>query len=244
MQSFLAKCAAVGIVAGGFTLTGDVGRLADRGRRLIDARTVPSEAAVDTAAGVAVDAGREQHGVQEVAPPPPREIPPGSVPVRSDAAPAVAAPRSPSTSADRPTTWIIPGEAPADAPVGRTFTVPTPPTSGPDSLDLRQLTAGRRVLVWVRRPAVTGRGSATDLIAFDIIDPRSAEALEHRHAALSHGSQATTVHAAARRVVIVGDATGRIVRGGTLGLAPLHGVNGLGPAEKAGTIVAIDLQGR
>jgi heat shock protein HtpX len=43
MQSFLAKCAAVGIVAGGFTLTGDVGRLAERGQRLLDAQTVPSE---------------------------------------------------------------------------------------------------------------------------------------------------------------------------------------------------------
>ena len=47
MQSFLVKCAALGIVAGGFTLTGDVGRLADRGRRLLDARTVPSETPAD-----------------------------------------------------------------------------------------------------------------------------------------------------------------------------------------------------
>ena len=43
MQSFLAKCAAFGIVAGGFTLTGDVGRFVERGQRLLDARTVPSE---------------------------------------------------------------------------------------------------------------------------------------------------------------------------------------------------------
>ena len=42
MQSFLAKCPALGIVAGGFTLAGDVCRLEERGQRLVDARTVPS----------------------------------------------------------------------------------------------------------------------------------------------------------------------------------------------------------
>ena len=41
MQSFLARFAAVGIVAGGFLVTGDLGRLADRGRRLLDATTAP-----------------------------------------------------------------------------------------------------------------------------------------------------------------------------------------------------------
>ena len=62
MQSFLAKCAALGIVAGGFTLTGDVGRLVERGQRLLDAQTVPSEtppaeppAAVAAAAAIAGD---------------------------------------------------------------------------------------------------------------------------------------------------------------------------------------------
>ncbi|MFM8706892.1 MAG: hypothetical protein ACKOHK_02050, partial [Planctomycetia bacterium] len=43
MQSFLAKCAALGIVAGGFAGPGDRGRLADRGRQRLAASTVPSE---------------------------------------------------------------------------------------------------------------------------------------------------------------------------------------------------------
>jgi hypothetical protein len=48
MQSFFAKFAAVGIVAGGFTLTGDAWRLMERGQRLLDARTVPSEAPAES----------------------------------------------------------------------------------------------------------------------------------------------------------------------------------------------------
>jgi len=243
MQSFLSKCAAVGIVAGGFALTGDLGRLAARGQRLIDARTVPSESSAEPVATEGFTGANERSGMLQAAAAPPREIPAGSG--RADTSAAGTAPGNPAPTASRQQSWIMPGEAPADAPVGRTYTVPAPPTSGPESLDLRQLAAGSRVLVWVRRPAAASRGSAaTDLIALDIIDPKSAEALEHRHAALTHGSQATTVHAAARRVVIAGDASGRIVRGSTLGLAPLHGVNGLGPVEKAGTIVALDLQDR
>ena len=97
------------------------------------------------------------------------------------------------------------------------------------------------MLVWVRRPGTAGQARGTDLIALDLIDPKSGEALEHRHAAMTHGSEGTTVHAAPRRVVITRDATGRIAKGGLLQLAPLHGVNGLGPEETIGTVLAIDV---
>lgn len=83
-----------------------------------------------------------------------------------------------------------------------------------------------------------------DLIALDLIDPNTGEALEHRHAAMTHGSNGTTVHAAPRRVVITRDATGRISKGTMLRLAPLHGVNGLGGEELIGTVLAVDAQGR
>jgi hypothetical protein len=45
MSSFLSKCAALGLLGAGFTLTGDVGWLTRRGMRLLEATTVPSEMA-------------------------------------------------------------------------------------------------------------------------------------------------------------------------------------------------------
>ena len=212
MQSFLAKCAALGIVAGGFTLTGDVGRLADRGRRLLDARTVPSETPTDQTTG-----GHEAT-IQATAVP--------------QAAPTPAPART------------LPSVPLLDAPMGRAVAVPPPPAKGPDSIDLRQVPAGSRVLVWVRRPGSTSRSRSTDLIALDLIDPNSGEALEHRHAAMTHGSEGTTVHAAPRRVVITRDATNKIAKGAMLRIAPLHGVNGLGPEEQIGTVLAIDVKDR
>ena len=213
MQSFLVKCAALGIVAGGFTLTGDVGRLADRGRRLLDARTVPSE----TPADQATDA--DEATIQANAAP--------------QATPAPAPARTP------PSVPLL-----LDAPIGRAVAVPPPPAKGPDSIDLRQVPAGSRVLVWVRRPGSTGRSRSTDLIALDLIDPNTGEALEHRHAAMTHGSEGTTVHAAPRRVVITRDATNKIAKGAMLRITPLHGVIGLGSEEPIGTVLAVDVQSR
>jgi hypothetical protein len=213
MQSFLAKCAALGIVAGGFTLTGDVGRLADRGRRLLDARTVPSETPADQATGA------DEAKIQANAAP--------------QAAPAPAPARTP------PSVPLL-----LDAPIGRAVAIPPPPAKGPDSIDLRQVPAGSRVLVWVRRPGSTGRSRSTDLIALDLIDPNTGEALEHRHAAMTHGSEGTTVHAAPRRVVITRDAMNKIAKGAMLRIAPLHGVNGLGSEEAIGTVLAVEVQSR
>ena len=218
MQSFLAKCAALGSVAGGFKLTGDVGRVTERGRRLLDARTVPSE----TPAEPVTDGD--------------------NTPARGTEAPRVAVVPAP---APAPAPALpLPNVPLFDAPIGRPVAVPTPPANGPDGIDLRRVPAGSRVLVWVRRPGTAGRARAMDLIALDLIDPKSGEALEHRHAAMTHGSEGTTVHAAPRRVVITRDATGRIAKGGLLQLAPLHGVNGLGPEEAIGTVLAIDVPGR
>jgi hypothetical protein len=233
MQSFLAKCAALGIVAGGFTLTGDVGRLADRGQRLLDAHTVPSE----TPAASATD-GHDGSARAAEAP----------------AAVSAQAPAAPPQPAVQPTTAVPPpATAPArslpsvpllDAPIGRTVAIPPLPAKGPDSIDLRHVPAGSRVLVWIRRPGSTGRSRSTDMVALDLIDPNTGEALEHRHAARSHGREGTTVHAAPRRGVITRDSTGRIAKGATLKVAPLHGVIGLGNEEALGTVLAVDVQSR
>lgn len=233
MQSFLAKCAALGIVAGGFTLTGDVGRLADRGRRLLEARTVPSETSSEE---LAADSPAPAPSAPEVA-----------APVQS----AVRQPSGQTPAAVQPAATGTRNQASAssgfplvDAPVGRAVDVPSPPSRGPDSIDLRQVSAGSRLLVWVRRSSVTSRARAMDLIALDLIDPASGEALEHRHAALTHGGEPDSVHAAPRRVVIARDAAGRIAKGGMLRVASVHGVVGLGREETIGTIVAIDVQPR
>lgn len=253
MQSFLAKCAALGIVAGGFTLTGDVGRLADRGRRLLDARTVPSEMAVEPTS----EAASALPSVPTASPVAMPEAAPSPAVPQAATAPAPApTPDTPAASASEPTR-SMPPEARADAPVGRAVSVPAPPASGPDSIDLRQVTAGSRLLIWIRRPGASAR--SVDLIALDIIDPISGEALEHRHAALTvgapapvgtagpvatHGTEATTVHAAPRRVVITRNAASCIAKGSTLRIAPLHGVNGLGSEEHVGTILAFSIPAR
>lgn len=151
----------------------------------------------------------------------------------------------------------MPPEARADAPVGRAVSVPAPPVAGPDSIDLRQVAAGSRLLIWIRRPGASAR--SVDLVALDIIDPISGEALEHRHAALTvgplgnagahgavatHGTDVTTVHAAPRRIVITRNAASCITKGSTLRIAPLHGVNGLGSEEQVGTILAFSIPTR
>ena len=231
MQSFLAKCAALGIVAGGFTLTGDVGRLADRGRRLLDARTVPSE----TPAAPTTD-GQDAIAVHAAESP---RTPPGPVVAPQPAVPpTTAAPPAATPTRSMPSVPLL------DAPVGRAVAIPSPPSKGPDSIDIRQVPAGSRVLVWVRRPGSTSRSRSTDLIALDLIDPSTGEALEHRHVAMTQGTEGTTVHAAPRRVVITRDASGRIAKGAALRIAPLHGVIGLGSEEAIGTVLAVDVQAR
>lgn len=45
MQNFLVSCLALGIIAGGFALTGDLGWIAGRGLRVIQAANVPDDEA-------------------------------------------------------------------------------------------------------------------------------------------------------------------------------------------------------
>jgi len=235
MQSFLAKCAAFGIVAGGFAVTGDLGMLAERGQRLLDARTVPSETATETSADRAADA--DPVAVAQALPV-----------TEAVASPSTIKAQPPQPPAARPTpAHAAPpasGEVRGAATMGRAAAVPAPPAAGPDSVDLARLVPGSRLLVWVRKPVATGRGRNLDLIAFDLIDPDSGAALEQRHAVLSHGGDAAPVHAAARRVVIARETAGRIAKGSPLRVAAEHGVNGLSTVEDLGRIVAIDIHGR
>ena len=88
MSNFLARCAAIGLVGGGFAATGDLGWLAARGMRLVNARTIPSEekpAAEEPAVAAAT---------QPILPPEPAVPPPMPDPFRNPPAarPAIPAP--------------------------------------------------------------------------------------------------------------------------------------------------------
>ena len=242
MQSFFAKCAAVGIVAGGFALTGDLSRLVDRGRRVLEARTVPSEATPEPAAPASATIAPQsttQHDPRSTgAQTPP---PPGA----ASTAPTAAAGIPASPRALGQAVPFLESAAPADARSGmaRAVTPPPPPATGQEFVELSHLSAGQRVLVWVRRSGWPGGGRTVDFLALDLIDPVAGEALEQRHPALSAGGD-RLVYAAPRRVVVTPQSKGRIARGAALQIVPVHGVNGPGGAEDLGMVVAVDLDAR
>lgn len=127
MSNFLARCAAIAVVGGGFTATGDLGWLAARGMRLINARTVPSE-----------QAAAEQPVASAPSPPPAAPL-----------SPAVAAPPAPQAADPF-------RGPPAPLPVTRTADDERPPIGGPERIDLAALRAGERVTIWIGRPAASG----------------------------------------------------------------------------------------
>jgi hypothetical protein len=101
MSNFLARCAAIGLVGGGFAATGDLGWLAARGMRLVNARTIPSE---ETPADVAAVSAAAP-AVSAVSPATPPLPPSASDPFRSlpAARPAMQPAADPSPPTDGPT---------------------------------------------------------------------------------------------------------------------------------------------
>ena len=74
------------------------------------------------------------------------------------------------------------GAHPADAPVGWPADVPPPPANSLSTVTLASLAPGDRVFVWLSRAAHGGKHITPHLlVAFDIVDPTTAEVLEHRH---------------------------------------------------------------
>lgn len=76
MSTFFSRLLAVGIIAGGFALTGDLGRLASRGRDVLNARDVPASepAATETAAVDPATKGPTTAGSEPSAGTPGREV--------------------------------------------------------------------------------------------------------------------------------------------------------------------------
>jgi hypothetical protein len=156
MSNFLARCAAIGLVGGGFAATGDLGWLAARGMRLINARTVPSEqpatpAADQAAAATATDqeraglAPRASAPLRGPAPRPPIEhTPPAGGPAQVELAALRAG--------DRLTCWAR--AAAAGQPTSLAFDIVDPATG--EALLLAPGMAARRVTI---HPAGDLRGT-------------------------------------------------------------------------------------
>jgi hypothetical protein len=223
MQTFLAKCAALAVLLGGFFATGDVAKLAEQGRKLLNATTVP-EASLAKALPPEPAAAAPY---QAAASAPPQPAPP---PMQPEGQSAVAA--MPTAPEPAPT-------PPPRAPLGHRITRPAPPANSPLALELRSLRAGDRLLVWIGRSP-----STTAVIAYDIVDPAAGEALEHRHL---FEDEDAAVHAVPRRVQIAGDSmrSGWITRGGMLRLLPAGIVHSAGAAQQAemlGPLQAMQVQ--
>lgn len=140
MSNFLARCAAIGLVGGGFAATGDLGWLAARGMRLVNARTIPSE---ETATDATPAVSAANPAVAQATPPLPPSAPD---PFRSP---------------------------PAARPAGQPDGDPSPPSNGPERIDLATLRPGERVTIWIGRPTIARQ----PWITFDVVDPAAGEAL-------------------------------------------------------------------
>ncbi len=209
MRTLLAKCCVLAFIAAGFAFTGDAGRVFARGRRVLESTTLPRQAAdaptepAPAAAAAPTSATTPDHEPSSDAPSEPRA--PAAEPVESQ--PAASVPPA-ETAAQTPQRASAP---PADAPIGTLSAGLARPTSSPESIDLATLSPGDRIVVWVGRRGSPGTAGSTT-IAFDVIDPQSAEVLEQRHAG---GGEQGPSHAPFRRIRILGSATESFLGGVT-----------------------------
>ena len=214
MRTVLAKCCVLALIAGGFAFTGDAGRVFARGRRVLESTTLPSHAAdlpadsaADPTAAAAVAASPlttppPDHTPASDAPPEPRV--PAAKPVGSES----AAPEPPTEAPSTPRALA----PPADAPIGTPRAGMALPSSSLESIDLATLSPGDRIVVWVGRRGSRKETAGSMTIALDVIDPKSAEVLEQRHAG---GGEQGASHAPLRRIRILGSATESFLGGVT-----------------------------
>ena len=199
MRTFLAKCCVVGLIAGGFAFTGDAGRLLARGRGVIEATTVPRDAAdeipisdsAESSPGISTSTAPESSPLSDASPQGIAAV----APLPSEATAAASPPSVPSPSSSPAQT--VP---PADAPVGTPIAANPPPAGAPAAVDVARLAAGDRVMIWIGRRDGRSRMAGTT-VAFDLVDPATGECLEVRH---PNGEENAALHAPCRRVRIVG----------------------------------------
>jgi hypothetical protein len=200
MRTVLAKCCVLALIAGGFAFTGDAARVFARGRRVLESTTLPrhaAEPAVDGPSTAAADQGTPPLSGHDAVAPSEPPVPEGE-PVGGEPAPPFPAPETAAQTIPRA---LAP---PADAPIGTPRAGMTLPTSSPESIDLATLSPGDRIVVWVGRRGSRKGTAGSMTIALDVIDPKSAEVLEQRHAG---GGEQGASHAPLRRIRILGSAT-------------------------------------
>ncbi|MFM1903088.1 MAG: hypothetical protein RLZZ440_988 [Planctomycetota bacterium] len=233
MQNLLAKLAALGILVGGFALTGDLGWLAERGQRVLgtaEVASAPALAFAETAQPTQSDRPPAE-AVPPLSPGPPADssaqaqLDEGLPPLAEPAVPPI----DPSSAAGAPSPA-------ASLPVAEF----KPPAGGPEAVVLADLRAGDRVVVWL--------GSTRHrCLVFDLVDPSAGGALVYEAAAVTREGRPLAAAGPPRRVVIsgqtaVGSGTDRIVRGGAVHLveagvaAGQAGGEWLGPVESLAVI--------
>lgn len=194
MQNFLAKAVAVALLVGGFSFTGDLAWIAEKGQRIVGAVDVPMgfENTASVAPTLQPEAGapatdpRTEQAV--AAPPAPPEIQAGE-----------PAPSQPFGGPE---------------PMGAMF---KPPLGGVSEISWASLDTGSRVIVWLAGPPYR-------CLVLDFVDPATGEALLYDVATVDTAGKPLATAGPPRRVVVGRDEIGRprgegIVRGGLIHVA-------------------------
>jgi len=194
MSSILSRIAAVGIIAGGFALTGDLGRLAKRALEVVNSRDVP-----DATPAQAADAPASHT--------PPLAAPPTDETSRRIEQVAAAA-----------EALAHGGDGKAAAPVGTNAGKAAitrdadfrPPQDGIDTIEIPSLVAGNRVVVWLSIPRRSG-GRAYRCLVFDMVDPATGEALAYEAVSFAADGSPQATATPPRRVRLQGEGLGGTV---------------------------------
>jgi hypothetical protein len=157
MRTFLARCTMLGLLVGGFALTGDAGWILQKGQSLLNATTVPS--ATDLWGGPAAAETTDEPAAPWGSP-----APSMAAPVNQ---PAAAPPPAEHSHAGLPGSPLGPVDVQV-APSLAALAEPLPAGGGESVVDLRLLRPGQRVRLW------TGGG----IVAFDLVDPAAGEAIQ------------------------------------------------------------------
>lgn len=194
MSSILSRIAAVGIIAGGFALTGDLGRLAKRGLEVVNSRDIPA-ARSDEATPATESAAQEIEAV-------------AAAETTAAGGPATTAASKP--AAGQPAAGNPAVEASRGKPALARDADFRPPQGGVDAIELATLAPGNRVVVWLAMPRSSG-GRAYRCLVFDLIDPASGEALAYEAVSFATDGKPQATAVPPRRVRLQGDGLGGAV---------------------------------